>query len=329
MHKNSLQVLVGVSLGILIAELTLALTNLAPQLSTTSFERYRLSPNPLIVYEPTDGFKLGVDTSNSLGYRGPEYQLERSEGVFRIVNIGDSVSEGLLIADYKQTFPSVLERTLSELLGAVEVINFGVNGYNTLQEVETFKDKGLSFNPDLILLQYALNDDRGDDGGIGTQIVQRGKDVGQVERNWSSGILIHSALYRFLRFRVLEDQRWEKFWKISQNVRRNRVAEAFAELERVSGNKCVLVVIFPWFDKGLDNYPYTEQHARVAELADKHGFLFLDLLPAFQHCAKPNSDYAQPLYLDHVHPSVSGHECAGKAIAEFFVSSDLQLRCPE
>jgi hypothetical protein len=39
-------------------------------------------------------------------------------------------------------------------------LNFGVWGYNTMQEVELFKTKGLKYSPDMLILQYDSNDIR-------------------------------------------------------------------------------------------------------------------------------------------------------------------------
>jgi hypothetical protein len=40
----------------------------------------------------------------------------------------------------------------------VRVINSGVGGYNTVQEVTYFKQEGVTFQPDLVMLTYVQND---------------------------------------------------------------------------------------------------------------------------------------------------------------------------
>ena len=47
-----------------------------------------------------------------------------------------------------------------------EVLNFGVSGYNTQQEVETLREKGLRYSPDLVVLAVCVNDALSHAGGI-------------------------------------------------------------------------------------------------------------------------------------------------------------------
>jgi hypothetical protein len=43
--------------------------------------------------------------------------------------------------------------------GQTTVLNFAVQGYSTMQEVETLRVKGLQFRPRVVLLQYLFNDE--------------------------------------------------------------------------------------------------------------------------------------------------------------------------
>ncbi len=312
----------GTGIGLLGAEVLIRTLDSAPQVGVTSFERYRLSPNPRIGYEPSPNVQLGEDRSNALGYRGPVYSQKPSSGVFRILVVGDSVSEGLLIQKYSDVWPAVVERELrraalvaSRQTRAVEVLNFGVNVYNTGQEVETLRDKGMRFSPHLIVLQYALNDDHKDDGGIARQIVERAKDRPFIEKVWDHPILLHSGLYRFLKYIVLRESstnKWTLHWTEMERIGSNRVGEYLKILREVVHGVPVVVVIFPWFQKGLGPYPFLDRHAELTALARAEQFDVIDLLPTFQRCA---AEKKEPVNLDHVHPSVFGHLCAGTAVA--------------
>jgi hypothetical protein len=195
------------------------------------------------------------------------------------VLIGDSVSKGLLIADYQHVFAAVSELELRGKGVRAEVLNFGVNGYNTGQEVEVLRDTGLGFDPDLILLQYSLNDTHNDDEGLARAIVAKARGAQQIELFSEGSWLLGSALYHFLRYRIghLSDEHWWQAPAALEAIGKERVGEGFAELRRIAGHRCLVVGLFPWFDQGLEPHPYHEHHARrVAALAAENGFLLLD-----------------------------------------------------
>lgn len=110
----------------------------------------------LLVKVPTTRIKI-----NSQGFRDREFPAEKPAGTYRIVAIGDSFTFGIGVKA-EDTFPKVLERMLdseSAVNGCkVEVLNFGVPGYNTAQEVRLFSRKALNFFPDMVLLSFVLND---------------------------------------------------------------------------------------------------------------------------------------------------------------------------
>ncbi|HEX8722029.1 MAG TPA: SGNH/GDSL hydrolase family protein [Pyrinomonadaceae bacterium] len=99
---------------------------------------------------------------NSDGLRDRERSKRKPEGVFRVALVGDSYSEALQV-DQNDGFASVLERGLGACpaLGGrgVEVIDFGVSGYGTAQELLTLREKVWDYSPDAVLLQMTTNND--------------------------------------------------------------------------------------------------------------------------------------------------------------------------
>lgn len=99
---------------------------------------------------------------NSDGMRGPEARLEAPPGTFRIALLGDSFMEAFEVP-YPKTVGEVVERRLAELRGApVEVLNFGVGGYGTAQELLTLKHKVWKYSPDLVLVAVTTGNDVSD-----------------------------------------------------------------------------------------------------------------------------------------------------------------------
>jgi hypothetical protein len=99
---------------------------------------------------------------NRDGLRGPEVAVEKPAGTFRIALLGDSYIEAVQVP-FDQTVGEVLERRLAALRGSrVEVLNFGVGGYGTTQELLTLQQKVWKYAPDLILLAVTTGNDISD-----------------------------------------------------------------------------------------------------------------------------------------------------------------------
>ncbi len=97
-------------------------------------------------------------TTNSLGLRDREFALKKTDNVFRILLVGDSFTFGQGVP-LKLTLPKQLESKLNDLLtDSVEVVNFGVCGFNTFQEMMYVTRHGLALNPDMILPVWVHHD---------------------------------------------------------------------------------------------------------------------------------------------------------------------------
>jgi hypothetical protein len=96
---------------------------------------------------------------NSQGLRDYDYTRHKQPGTLRIVGGGDSSLFGWGVP-MEDSGLKVLERRLNgEFRGRkFEVINFGVPGYNTAMESETFVRRCLEYAPDLVLLNFNTND---------------------------------------------------------------------------------------------------------------------------------------------------------------------------
>jgi lysophospholipase L1-like esterase len=104
-----------------------------------------------------DTFQGARVQTNSIGLRdGPI--VARQPGELRILVLGDSVAFGWGVRN-EDIFPRRLEVDLTrDLARPVRVINSGVGGYNTEQELAFLKLRGPEIAPDLVLLLYVDND---------------------------------------------------------------------------------------------------------------------------------------------------------------------------
>jgi lysophospholipase L1-like esterase len=97
-------------------------------------------------------------TLNSHGLRGKETSYPKPIGKKRVLVLGDSVTFGWGVSD-GETFPEKMEPLLVSATGeSWEVINSGVNGYNTQQEEAYFRREGIRYDPDVVVLVYVSND---------------------------------------------------------------------------------------------------------------------------------------------------------------------------
>ena len=99
---------------------------------------------------------------NDDGLRGPEATLEHPAGTLRIALLGDSFIEAFEVP-YQKTVGEIIERQLSALRGTpVEVLNFGVGGYGTTQQLLTLRHEVWKYSPDLVLLAVTTGNDISD-----------------------------------------------------------------------------------------------------------------------------------------------------------------------
>jgi hypothetical protein len=99
---------------------------------------------------------------NSIGMRDREHSVEKPPGVYRIAVLGDSYAEAKQVP-LEATFWSVAERALADCPArdgrTIEILNFGVAGYGTTQELLTLEHRALRFQPDLVLLAFLTGND--------------------------------------------------------------------------------------------------------------------------------------------------------------------------
>jgi hypothetical protein len=110
--------------------------------------------------EVQEEFAIRIET-NAHGLRDRDFASEKPNGVVsRMLVLGDSMTHGMGV-EAEDTYPKVLERLLAGLAGPgkYEVINAGIYGYGTDQEVVLFEKLIPLYHPDIALLAFfALND---------------------------------------------------------------------------------------------------------------------------------------------------------------------------
>jgi lysophospholipase L1-like esterase len=295
-------------------------------------------------YEPGAGFTLmkpgshyewqsiSVDI-NSHGLRGPETTYEKPPGVFRILNLGDSVAMGWGVGE-DDTYGQQLEQLLTERgTGNLryEVINAGVPGWSLENALAYLEAQGLKFEPDLILFDLTIaNDINGKSALLADDKPALLKWLGANTYFWP--FLQSQAAWAKARaqgrdrvdtidpptnpakYFPLDPQadRWVERWNSVLDI--NRLAR--------ENNARFVLILFPLEFQVLDeSYPTLPQDVFTAEAAEA-GIPVLDLLPAFQQACREKTGGAcqledRYLFADvWMHPSASGHKVTAIELEE-------------
>ncbi len=304
------------------------------------------SSNKYIRYELNPGYKGTIIRTeiriNSHGFRGREFDIDK-KNKFRICVLGDSLAFGTVLKE-EDLFPQKMEKYFLRDSIPVEVLNLAVLGYDTLQEVKHFEQKGLKFSPDLVIVAYCLND-------IGItpleykkikkfvamkrslRIVQflrlklnRMSLINKLKREMNSikgydhqfqelyqPVENDPVIDRYVKeIRQILDKYKNPFWlrPYTFPTRIGKIRYSFEELKRMSvENKFeVIVVIFPLLKKFNQQYIYARAHDIIRHEAERNGFKVLDLTEPFDHFGFKKLTY------DGVHLNAAGHKLASRVL---------------
>ena len=249
----------------------------------------------------TRGMHAGVPVAfNGFGLRDAQRPAQPSAGTVRVLALGDSVTFGMGVAQDK-TFPAQTEALLNARSqgAAVEVLNMGIPGYNTLHELALLREVGFGLRPDVVVLGYLYNDVELSSGQkvdvkVEAQPSAARRIKSLVNSSWS-GLKKHSMFAAWLSpllgnaLRPLGVKGFGKVGEVKdQYVESNpnwrRMQEAILEMKRLTSERNVdfVVMVIPAMANFTDaTYPIREYHQAVVAFCRQNGIAVLDLLPAF------------------------------------------------
>ena len=116
----------------------------------TATERLELVPNIQTVIP--GGTRIRI---NSKGFVGAEFEDAKPAGIHRIFAVGDSCTFG---GDWDDSYSVFLERMLNAGSRRFEVINAGIEGYDSEFALGRIRDDILKYDPDLVTIYIGWND---------------------------------------------------------------------------------------------------------------------------------------------------------------------------
>ena len=106
-------------------------------------------PSLTLGYEP----RPGTCQFNEYGFEAPGHKLKKAPGTFRVLVLGDSLSAGQAWVRYAE------KKLLAAVPGKrIELWNGGIPGFDTCSELGMLEERGWAIDPDLVLLQFCVND---------------------------------------------------------------------------------------------------------------------------------------------------------------------------
>lgn len=263
---------------------------------------YELRPNIDVRNQILPNLAIEIKT-NSFGMRDREPLPADAPNVYRIAVAGDSFTFGWGVETADQIYTSILEDELNAAskpgTPQFDVLNFGVAGYNSIEEAAVIEHKAMPWNPDLIVIGYFLNDPE-------LEQYQPARTLYLEPRWWQYSFALRAFRRIWYERQIVNHGGGNEFRYLHADGRDEwrSVLRAFAHIREAAAKRKipVIVAIFPepplvsW-----DNYQYGDLHAKVAAEARAFGFHPVDLLKAFQrHDAKqmrlaPEDNHTTPL----------------------------------
>ena len=116
----------------------------------------RIQPNITFWHTSPDGsweFRI-----NAQGFRDDQdYEYVKPPGALRVLVLGDSHTAGFEV-EQEATFPEVIERYLRLRGKPAEVLNTGISGFGTAEQLAFLEAEGVRYEPDVIILGFFAND---------------------------------------------------------------------------------------------------------------------------------------------------------------------------
>ncbi len=294
---------------------------------------------PYFLLEPGQDYNWeGVPVHiSSRGLRNDEFEVPKPQDTYRILNLGDSVAFGWEV-DQEETYGYQLVDLLNQQDKSqnYEVINAGVPGWSLETERNFLLQEGLSYQPDLVLLDLTIVND------ILAGAAEDSDDKSQL-LNW---LRDNTYLWPFLTIQMrfllarqrgpeaipvlspgsnpdfyfpldADDEIWDQHWQDIEDMYL-AATEMGAEFK---------IVAFPTaLQVNSASHPDIPQQV-FSERAQEMGIEFIDMLPFYkEECDKAAADacegFENMLFADvWMHPTTLGHTIAAQEIANTIVDN--------
>ena len=273
--------------------------------------------------------------TNAQGFRDDgEHTWTKPPGVIRILGLGDSFTFGWGVT-LEETFLKILEQNLERLTGAnIETINSGVPKWDLNHYYVYYKEIGVRYSPDIVVLSYFWND-------VPDFIQEKIPPDDQYQKGWkhTGGIFRFSYFFNFLKslaHNIRRENRYKRFDYLHEiGARRVKMVEEreyllydlgpeqteasthliktllkkIKALAKKHGSSLIMTYI-P--DVAQPQYPPMQHINRILEsLTSEMNIPFIDMTRVFESAADPSMYYFWP---KDFHTNPLGHQKMAEAL---------------
>lgn len=284
------------------------------------------------------------DGRNTLGLRNREIVPKEGE-VFRIMFLGDSLvwSGQTSSGNY---YTEVVEENLNNELHLdtrIEVINAGIPGYTTYQELEFLNVYGLGMQPDLVVLGFVFNDVHHKYlHRIGSEQLMDVEPKSRLNRfnvhtfpgkYFSNSYLAHEATYAFQKISSLlglspyySFEHRSDFYLAWKEYGWNDTEILIGEMQRLLLEREIplIIAIFPVLDQVDSNYLNKDQEyvlypqSRIKKISESYGISYIDMTDVLYQ------NGGRVLFSDYLHLNEAGNDVVATEFVDYLSSNLLR-----
>jgi len=242
-----------------------------------------------------------------------EYGRNKKPGAYRILCYGDSQTNGTPHVILNYSFPKVLQNKLGETFPDrdIQSINMGIPAYSSFQGLLFFKNIGMLYNPDCIIVGLGYHD-AGDSLAPDKDVTTDNPRVKKLR-----GILYRSQIYLLIRKKILEMHSEQRepgnkpsYFRVSTEDYRKNLKE-FADIGKKRNLKIIFLTVPQLGDDSTHHPEYTEVMRKAARDFD------IVLVDAVDAMSKIPLDKQKEFFVDDgVHFSQRGNEFMAEIILQ-------------
>jgi len=256
---------------------------------------------------------MGVEVKlNSLGHRSDELKKPKPKNERRIHVIGSSITLGWGVP-VDQGFVGRLQSRLNAEKGAqnglhYQVINAGIGNYNTFYAVELLKRQVDATDPDVVVLQYYVND---------AELIPPGEDNAILKYSLLAAIVYQNVKTLIAISTTTLDKHYRNLY--AEGAPGWETAKvSIRELKAITDKRGIKLFIFlvPELHDLSENGPYPPIYRVLDRTFANMGIQMIDAFPRFQAAfgrdpSKSWVDRTDP------HPNVAAHELLADALYSY------------